>query len=68
MKSGLPESAVVYQQLPKKAVYEKFDLTGQEKSRFDQSIHKCRMLVLSLFDRCFSAIIYYHSRSFGTLW
>lgn len=40
MISGLPESAVVNQQLPKKAVYEKFGLTGQEKSRFDQSIHK----------------------------
>lgn len=43
MISGLPESAVVHQQLPKKAIYEKFGLTGQEKSRLDQFIHKCRM-------------------------
>lgn len=44
MISGLPESSVVHQSLPKKAVYEKFGLTGTEKSKFDQSIHKMKIV------------------------
>lgn len=44
MTLGLPDSTVIRQQLPKKAVYEKFGLTNQEKTKFDQSIHKMTII------------------------
>ncbi|MDD4222664.1 MAG: DUF4391 domain-containing protein [Candidatus Methanomethylophilus sp.] len=40
MIPGLPLSASIHQILPKKALYEKFCLTNQEKAKFDRSVHK----------------------------
>ena len=40
MIPGLPPSASIHQMLPKKALYEKFCLTNQEKVKFDRSVHK----------------------------
>lgn len=37
---GLPGSTEVRQQIPKKAVYEKFNLSAAERNRFDADIHK----------------------------
>lgn len=40
MIPGLPQSSVVRQMLPKKAIYEKFCFTNSEKAKFDQSVHR----------------------------
>ena len=40
MSFGLPASTEVSRQLPKKAIIEKFGLTGKERTRFDSTIHR----------------------------
>lgn len=40
MSFGLPQSTDVSRQLPKKAIIEKFGLTGKERTRFDSTIHR----------------------------
>jgi len=40
MMLGLPGSTEVRQQIPKKSVYEKFNLSAAERNRFDADIHK----------------------------
>ena len=40
MSFGLPPSTEVNRQLPKKAIIEKFGLSGKERSRFDSTIHR----------------------------
>lgn len=44
MISGLPESAILHQQLPKKAIYKKFGLAGRDKTKFNRSIHKMTII------------------------
>lgn len=40
MSFGLPQSTEISRQLPKKAIIEKFGLTGKERTRFDSTIHR----------------------------
>lgn len=40
MSFGLPPSTEVNRQLPKKAIIEKFGLSGKERSSFDSTIHR----------------------------
>ena len=44
MIAGLPEKANIREPVPKKLVYETFGLSAQERSRFDESVHRMVMV------------------------
>ena len=44
MSFGLPPSTEVSRQLPKKAIIERFALSGKERAKFDSTIHRIKIL------------------------